>query len=705
MPSDTGGHETTQSESDRKRDDAAGSAEESPTIGDPLIAPIGDADTVTIDTDVARTAAELNVGDQIGPYRLLEVVGYGGFGVVYLAEQRVPIRRRVAVKVIKPGMDSSSVLARFEAERNALSVMDHPNIARVLDGGTTKQARPYFVMEYVPGESIAAYCQRKRLSLRERLELFGQVCQAVQHAHTKGVIHRDLKPSNILVREQDDAPVVKVIDFGVAKALDQRLSEHTLFTAQGHIVGTPEYMAPEQAEGSGQDIDTRADVYSLGVVLYELLTGERPFDLTDVAWSELTRVLSEVEPPRPSTRILQAMETVADADRSEARSTARALRNDLDWVVMKCLEKDRSRRYQTAAAVADDLERFLAGEPLQAGPPTTAYRLSKFARKHRGPIGVVAMFAIVVAAMTVTSVLGWSRAATNAKQAELARDYEANLRTFLVHGVLDAADTDRLGPEVTVIDAVLAAIAMIESNEFEPATEAGIRELLARVLFNAGRDREGLQQARLADDRYTASSIESDEAYFNRLTIAAALSRFGRHDEAEAVFAELVPDAERRFGAMHGFTLAVRGQRATDHSRTGDYRSALAEHEDLARIRSELNGPDSRGALSSRISAMRARIIVANDLPKDDGQRASHLDESREIYEGAIGRDEQGSIQFSAASLLMQALGESGNDAEAIDLADEWLALTADSLAEDASYRVAFRFHRARSLIASGDFD
>jgi len=336
-------------------------------------------------------------GTVIGPYKLLEQIGEGGFGVVFMAEQMQPVRRRVAVKVLKLGMDTRQVVARFEAERQALAIMDHPNIAHVLDGGATDSGRPYFVMELVRGIPITDFCDQNHFSVRQRLDLFVTVCHAVQHAHQKGIIHRDLKPSNVMVTMHDSIPVVKVIDFGIAKAMGQQLTDKTLFTNFAQMMGTPMYMSPEQAQMSGLDIDTRTDIYALGVMLYELLTGTTPFDkerLRTAAYDEICRIIREEEPPKPSTRIstLGLVASTVSINRGSDPTRLRQLcRGDLDWIVMKCLDKDRGGRYETANGLAMDLQRYLHDEPVLACPPSGVYRLRKFARRHRVTLATTAM--------------------------------------------------------------------------------------------------------------------------------------------------------------------------------------------------------------------------------------------------------------------------------------------------------------------------
>lgn len=391
------------------------------------------AETAQLDASVAE-----RVGSSVGPYRLMEQVGEGGMGLVFVAEQLQPVRRKVALKVIKPGMDTRQVVARFEAERQALALMDHPNIAKVLDAGTTAGGRPYFVMELVRGVPITEYCDAVSLPPRQRLELFRQVCRAVLHAHQKGVIHRDLKPSNILVAPHDGVPVVKVIDFGVAKALGQQLTEKTIYTGLAQMIGTPLYMSPEQAEVNQLDVDTRTDVYALGVLLYELLTGTTPLDrerLKTAAFDEIRRIIREEEPPRPSLRLTTTGE---ESRRVSARRgldpahLSKLLRGELDWIVMRCLEKDRTRRYETVAGLAKDIERFLADEPVEARPASIWYRARKAYRRNRAAIATAAGFALLL--LAGLGLVTWMWQAERAARADAdaaRRDAEDRAREVL----------------------------------------------------------------------------------------------------------------------------------------------------------------------------------------------------------------------------------------------------------------------------------
>ncbi len=411
-----------------------------------------DADQVLVAAESALEP-ELPETKRIGPYKLLQKLGEGGYGVVYMAEQEQPIRRRVALKIIKLGMDTKNVIARFEAERQALALMDHPNIARVLDAGATETGRPYFVMELVYGVKITEYCDQNRVSMQERLELFIQVCNAVQHAHQKGIIHRDLKPSNIMVTMHDGVPVPKVIDFGIAKATEQRLTDKTLFTSYAQLMGTPAYMSPEQMELSGLNLDTRSDVYSLGVLLYELLTGRTPFDTTDLlklGVEELRRTVCEREPLSPSAKLQtlnnEELTKTARMRRIEPPRLLSQVHGDLDWIVLKCLEKDRTRRYATANGLAEDIERYLHEEAVLACPPSQVYRLQKLVRRNRMVFlsGTAVAAALLLGTIISTLMFVREREALSSearlrREAEL-RERASHVASLVTQGRFEEAD-------------------------------------------------------------------------------------------------------------------------------------------------------------------------------------------------------------------------------------------------------------------------
>ena len=455
-------------------------------------------------------------GTLVGPYKLLEQIGEGGMGTVWMAEQTEPIRRRVAVKVIKEGMDSGHVLARFEAERQALALMEHPNIAKVLDAGRTPSGRPYFVMELVKGQPITTYCDEKRLEVRQRLELFADACRAVQHAHQKGIIHRDIKPSNVLVAPYDGKPVVKVIDFGVAKATGQRLTDRTLFTEFGALVGTPEYMSPEQAEINNQDVDTRSDIYSLGVLLYELLTGSTPLTrkrVREVALLELLRVIREEEPPRPSTRLSDskaALPSISAQRHTEPARLTKLVRGELDWIVMKALEKERDRRYETANGFAGDLQRYLADEAVQACPPSATYRFRKFARRNKGRLAVAGLVVFFLTALA--GVAGWAAKDRADRAQEASREEEAR-RAALEADIgrnLDAARgfcrADRLPEASVAVDQARALLARGGGSEELGGRVSGLR---ADVDMAARLEAIRLEQAAVKDGHFDFAGADA----------------------------------------------------------------------------------------------------------------------------------------------------------------------------------------------------
>jgi serine/threonine protein kinase len=501
-----------------QHDNAAGSFLESPAVG--LGATADSAPPNHAEPQTSAAAPAEHPGTVIGPYKLLEQVGEGGMGTVWMAQQTEPVKRLVAVKLIKPGMDSRQVIARFEAERQALALMDYPNIAKVHDAGTTPDGRPYFVMELVKGVPITRYCDERRLTPRQRLELFVPVCQAIQHAHQKGIIHRDLKPSNVLVALYDDRPVPKVIDFGVAKATGQQLTEQTLHTGFGAVVGTVEYMSPEQAGFNQLDVDTRSDIYSLGVLLYELLTGSPPFtrkELERAGMLEMLRVIREQEPSKPSTKLSTAegLPTLAANRGTEPAKLTKLVRGELDWIVMKALEKDRNRRYDTANGFAADLLRYLADEPVQACPPSAVYRLRKFARRHRTSLaialGLVFMVLLTIIGLAVSTLLIYREQQRKEAALEAAADQNrragANLRLALEsleRLYVDFAE-DRLShrPDLKPLQreflqkALKFYEAFAQENRGEPTVRMETGKALLRV-GNIQREFGDLQKAELA---------------------------------------------------------------------------------------------------------------------------------------------------------------------------------------------------------------
>jgi len=428
----------------------------------------------------------------IGPYQIFRQLGEGGMGVVYHARQLHPIRRDVALKIIKPGMDSKQVIARFEAERQALALMDHPNIAHVFDAGTTGTGLPYFVMELVDGVPITRYCDSKRATVKERLELFIPVCRAIQHAHQKGIIHRDLKPSNILIAEQEGKPAPKVIDFGLAKAIGHQLNDASMMTNLGTVVGTLNYMSPEQAELTRQDIDTRSDVYSLGAVLYELLTGSTPFEseqLAKAGYVEALQSIREMEAVPPSARLRRSptSDEIAAQRQSDAGRLPKLLRGELDWIAMKALEKDRTRRYETVNSLARDLERYLAGEPVEAAPPSAAYRISKFARKHRVGLATAAGFALLLLAGVVASTWMAVRASRAEKEAHAVNDFLRNDLLAQASAYKQARPDTKPDPDLKVRTALDRAADRIEGKfAAQPLVAASIRQTIAVAYWDLG---------------------------------------------------------------------------------------------------------------------------------------------------------------------------------------------------------------------------
>jgi serine/threonine protein kinase/Flp pilus assembly protein TadD len=487
-------------------------------------------------------------GGQIGHYKLISVLGEGGMGIVYLAEQQEPIRRKVALKVIKPGMDSKRVTARFEAERQALALLDHPNIAHVYDAGTTESGRPYFVMEYVKGLSITEHCDRHKLSIEDRLGLFMQICLAVHHAHQKGIIHRDIKPSNILVSMEEDRANPKIIDFGVAKALAQPLTDRTLATEDSQLLGTPEYMSPEQADMATEDVDTRSDIYSLGVLLYVLLTGVLPFDsdtLREGGIDNIRQIIRETDPKTPSTRLTKLgneAEIIAQNRRMEIQTLAKHLRKELEWIPLKAMRKERSERYRSASELADDIENYLRGAPLIAGPPGASYKLKKFIRRNRVLVaGVAAVLVVLIAGVVVSSVFAIGQARALAEN-QLISD-------FLENDVLGSADKARVG-EATVSYILDVASAKLEDKfKDKPLIQARLRRTLAERYRSLGEYEKARQHLLRASEIYRQYHGEEHPDALEAMShIGWIYIKQGRYHDMERLWSKILPIEQRVSG-------------------------------------------------------------------------------------------------------------------------------------------------------------
>lgn len=535
------------------------------------------------------------IGERIGPYRIHRLIGEGGMGLVYEAEQEEPIRRRVALKVIRVGMDTREVVARFASERQALALMAHPHIAQVFDGGATSEGRPFFVMELVEGVPITEYADRKGLSVSARVELFIDVCRAIQHAHQKGIVHRDLKPANVLVPEVDGQPVPKVIDFGVAKAIEQRLTERSQYTLQGRILGTPEYMSPEQAE-MDPDIDTRTDIYGLGVLLYELLTGHLPFDFRNSSYSDIQKRIRSEDPPRPSTRVSAAgpdTESIARRRSTETAVLRRELRGDLDWIVMKALEKERSDRYATASELASDLERSLRHEPVLASPHSPAYRVRKFARRHKFGVAAAAVIAAMLLGFAFTTRAQSQRIATALQRADRERGKAERVSTFLVDLFRVSDPGEGRGGNIPAREILDRGSARIAAElRAEPEVQAALMETMGRVYRNLGvyPKAASLHESALALRRTTMGDSGREVAR-GIYELGVSLQMKGDLDRAETLIRDALGRQRALLGEDHLETADSVHQLGSIRHARDEFSDAVAQYEAALAVRRKLLDP------------------------------------------------------------------------------------------------------------------
>jgi eukaryotic-like serine/threonine-protein kinase len=555
----------------------------------------------------ATIAMELPVpayGNAVGPYRLIQPIGHGGMGEVWLAEQKEPVRRRVAVKLIKAGMDTREVVARFDSERQALALMDHPAIAKVFDAGSTPDGRPYFAMEYVRGIPITAYCDKHKLTTPQRLELFMRVCEGVQHAHQKAIIHRDLKPSNILVGEVDGSPMPKIIDFGIAKATSQQLTAETMLTRLGVIVGTPGYMSPEQADSAGEDIDTRTDVYSLGVVLYELLVGTLPLDFHTVPLDQIPQKLREEDAPRPSTKLRSLgddSKITAENRRTDRPTLAAQLQGDLDAIALKALEKDRSRRYGSPSDLAADIGRYLRNEPVLAVAPSAAYRARKFARRYRGPLITAAAFAVVLIVAAIVSVRQSIRANREAAVSQAVSNFLQNDLLAQASSTTQSGVGGKPDPNLKVRTALDRAAIRIEGKfDQQPDVEAAIRDTIGRTYIDLGLFPEARKQLERALDLHRKTLGAKNPTTLKTMSsLGHAAELQGKYADAESLLNQTVEMMRRVLGPEHLDSVSAMSNLATVYDVEGKYPQAEALYRQTLEIRRRVLGPENRSTLSS----------------------------------------------------------------------------------------------------------
>jgi tetratricopeptide (TPR) repeat protein len=613
----------------------------------------------------------------IGPYRLIQLLGTGGMGEVWRAEQTEPFHRTVALKLIKAGMDTRAVVARFDSERQALALMEHPNIAKVYDAGETPEGRPYFVMEYVPGIPITDYCDRHCLTIKERLELLMRVCEGVQHAHQKAIIHRDLKPSNVLVQELDQKPVPKIIDFGLAKATGPRLTEMTMFTEIGAMVGTPAYMSPEQADRNERNIDTRTDVYALGVILYELLVGTLPFGVPELREAGLDAMLQKIrqqEPTRPSIKVKSAGGSSKDAAAKrgeEPQTLVRHLRGELDWITMKALEKDRARRYGSPSELAADLQRHMQNQPVLAGPPSATYRAGKFIRRHRYGAAVAAGAIVLLLAFTITTAL-------QARRIARERDRANRITDFMV-GMFKVSDPNEArGNQVTareILDKASKEITTGLSTDAE--VQSDLMQTMARTYVNLGLYTlaQGLAQTAL-ENRQRMLGAENRKTLESMTQLGWILDREGRDNEAEKLTRQALATEKRVLGFEDPLTLDSMDNLAVILERQGGYKEEEALQRNLVEIRSRRLGPDNIATIRSMANLATAVRLLGRTAEAEQMYR-----NTLEIEQRVLGREHPQTIatMHNYANLL----DEQGHYAEAEKLYRQTLEIETRVLGPD----------------------